>query len=305
MTILTVCNHKGGTGKTTTAIHLAAAWGLSGRRTLVVDLDPQGFLTRMMDVAEPPPEATVAAFFDPSADLTQIQFHELAGFDLIASSSTLTRRMRQLNKPTDVLWVREAIDELALDYDVVVFDTAAAVTVYSLNALVTGQHVVIPVLPEYQPVVGAEQTFQTAGLVRKKLNPSLQSRRFLFTQVDGRKRSHETYREYVRDKYGPHVLNSIIRTSASLSEAHEQGRTVFDGNPNTRGARDYANAADELWHRLHADPEDRARADDAAGASPPGDGTASGTPSPDAAADDPVHESLSDGSFPGSLLSSR
>lgn len=245
MDIISVCNHKGGTGKTTTAIHTAAALGLSGRRTLVVDLDPQGFLSRMMGVSAPPEAASSLAFFDFDIEVDDIIIQEMNGFDLVPSSTELTKRMRSLNKPTDVLWLKERLHE-RLDYDVVVIDTAAAVTVYSLNALVASQHVVIPVLPEYQSVVGAEQTYQTTELVRSKLNPKLKTIHFLFTQVDARKRIHYTYREYIRRKYEERVLNSVIRTSAALAESYENHTTVFDHDPYARGARDYANATDEL-----------------------------------------------------------
>ena len=250
MTVLSVCNHKGGTGKTTTVIHVAAALGLSGWRPLVIDLDPQGFLTRTMGVGEPDPEQSVVAFFDPDADLEQIEVREASGFDLIPSSDTLTRRMRDLNKPTDVLWVREALQRLDLAYDFVLLDTAAAVTVYSLNALVASQHVLIPVLPEYQSVVGAEQTHKTIQLVENKLNPLLETLHFLFTQVDARKRMHKTYREYVREKYGPEVLEHVIRTSTSLAKSQDGTTTIFDHDPNARGAIDYANATDELVGRI-------------------------------------------------------
>jgi len=250
MIVLSVCNHKGGTGKTTSVIHIAAALGLSGKRVLVLDLDPQGFLSRTLDVDEPPPEESVLALFDPNLDPRRIQARELSGFDLIPSTSRLTKFMRSLNKPTDVLWVRETIEALKPSYDAIMFDTAAAVTVYSLNALVASQHVVIPVLPEYQGVVGAEQTFQTTNLVRDRLNPNLQTRSMLFTQVDARKRIHQTYQQYIRRKYGNYAMDSIVRTSTSLAEAHDNGTTVFDHDPTTRGARDYANATDELLRRI-------------------------------------------------------
>jgi chromosome partitioning protein len=250
MIVLSVCNHKGGTGKTTSVIHLAAALGLSGKRVLVLDLDPQGFLSRTLDVDEPPVEESVLALFDPDLDPRNVQARSLSAFDLIPSTSRLTKYMRKLNKPTDVLWIRETLEALKPSYDAIVFDTAAAVTVYSLNALVASQHVVIPVLPEYQGVVGAEQTFQTTSLVRDRLNPNLQTRSFLFTNVDARKRIHQTYQQYIRRKYGNFAMESIIRTSTSLAEAHENGTTVFDHDPTARGARDYANATDELLRRV-------------------------------------------------------
>jgi chromosome partitioning protein len=265
MFVLSVCNHKGGTGKTTSAIHIAAALGLSGQSTLVIDLDPQGFLTRTMGIEEPAPESTVAALFDPSVGLESLQLRSVSGFDLLPSSSTLTRRMRDLNKPTDVLWVREALQRAELSYDVVLFDTAAAVTVYSLNALVASRRVLIPVLPEYQAVVGAEQTFQTTQLVEDKLNPRLASRHFLLTQVDARKRIHRTYQQYLRDKYGDLVLDNTVRTSTALAESREGGTTVFDHDSSARGARDYANVTDELLRRIRrarsAETDDPARAD--------------------------------------------
>ncbi|WP_103020939.1 ParA family protein [Salinibacter altiplanensis] len=268
MTVLSVCNHKGGTGKTTTTIHVAAALGLSGWRTLVIDLDPQGFLTHTMGIEEPPSEQSVAAFFAADADPARIPIQETAGFDLIPSSSTLTRRMRDLNKPTDVLWVREALRRLDLEYDLLLFDTAAAVTVYSLNALVASQHVLIPVLPEYQSVVGGEQTYQTTELVENKLNPRLDTRQFLFTQVDARKRIHKTYREYIRKKYGEAVMDAIIRTSTSLAKTRDGATTVFDHEPRSRGALDYANATDELTARLQAASEEAASETDRAAAAP-------------------------------------
>jgi chromosome partitioning protein len=112
--------------------------------------------------------------------------------------------------------------------------------------------VLIPVLPEYQPVVGGEQTYQTTQMVENKLNPLLETRSFLFTQVDGRKRMHRTYREYVREKYGDEVLENVIRTSTSLAKSRDDKTTVFDHDPNARGAVDYANATDELMSRIQA-----------------------------------------------------
>lgn len=255
MPTITVCNHKGGTGKTTTTIHVAAALGLSGHRVLVVDLDPQGFLTRMVGLEEPAAENSSAVLFGLDGAFDEVEVKKLGSFDLLPSSTVLTKKMRGLNKPTDVLWVKEAMQEVEA-YDVVLFDTAAAVTVYSLNALVASEHALIPVTPEYQPVVGAEQTYQTVEMIRTRLNPELRKPHFIFTQVDGRKRTHHRYRQYMRKSYRERVLDTMIRTSAALASSYNDGKTVFHHDPYSRGARDYANATDELWNRVTEEVND-------------------------------------------------
>ncbi|HEX9952686.1 MAG TPA: ParA family protein [Rubricoccaceae bacterium] len=253
MPVLTVCNHKGGTGKTTSSVHLAAALGHSGRRVLVVDLDPQGFLTRTMGLAEPPAEQSSLALLDATADLRGFPVQHASGFDVVGSSMGLTRALRTLTKPTDVMWLRETL-AAGHDYDDIVLDTAAALSVFTMNALVAADLVVIPVTPEYQPVVGAEQTWQTCGLVRARLNPRLREPRFLLTQVDARLTRHTRYAAYLREKYGDAVLGTPIRTSSSLATTTHDGRTVFDIRATLRGAVDYAAAAAEIEAVLAAPP---------------------------------------------------
>ncbi len=245
MITLTVCNHKGGTGKTTTSINLSAALALSGSKVLVVDLDPQGFLTRMMGQSEPDVSASSLVMFEQDLQ-SPPPILRLSTFDLIPSSPALSPALRRLTKPTDVLWAKEYIHSQLTGYDVVILDTAAAVTVYSLNALVASDLVIIPVLPEYQPVVGAEQTYQTIKMVQKSLNPGLTEAKFLFTMVDARKRNHHAYRGYLREKYGEDVMAGIVRTCTTLSVSSHDGRSVYDTNPHARGAIDYANIAEEV-----------------------------------------------------------
>lgn len=245
MPVLSICNHKGGTGKTTSAIHVAAAYGLSGKKVLLIDLDPQGFLTRLLGEEEPREEESSLALFDSSFHPDKLVLKPMKHFDLLPASYGMTKTARRLNNPMDVFWVKEALETME-DYDLIMLDTAAAMTVYSLNALVASDVTVIPVTPEYQPVVGAEQTYSTARLVRDKLNPKLEEPLFLLTQVDGRKRDHQSLAQYMRTTYKDQVLKTEIRTSASLAGSAEGGETVFDRELQTRGAFDYANAADEI-----------------------------------------------------------
>ncbi len=251
MAIIVVGNHKGGTGKTTTTLHMGAALSLTGKKTLLIDLDPQAFLTQALGREEAPPESSSLAFWMGARKLSDIPIQQVGKLHLIPASTKMTHALRKLNKPTDLLWIREVLEE-GHDFDFILLDTAAAVTVYSLSALVAAQHLLIPVTPEYQPVVGAEQTYQTWKMVREKLNPRLHPPLFLFTRVDARKRSHFAYRKYLRSKYGDLVMKSIIRTSTSLSHPIPDGQTAFDRDIHSRGAIDYANATEELLQTIQA-----------------------------------------------------
>ena len=250
MPVITICNHKGGTGKTTTVMHLAAALGLGGKRVLVVDLDPQCFLTQIMGASEPTPGLSALALITHDANLRTLPMVKVSGFDLLPATQDMTRAQKKLTGPMDSFWIKEAL-ATGHDYDVVIFDTAAALSVYTMNALVASDLVIVPVTPEYQPVVGAAQTWKTCQLVRKKLNPSLAEPLFLLTQVDGRKRDHAAYSQYIRATYAGRVMDSVVRTCATLADTTHDGRTVYDRDVVSRGARDYANAADELGRHFY------------------------------------------------------
>lgn len=245
MKVLTICSHKGGTGKTTTAVNLSSALGLTGHRTLLIDMDPQGFLTSMLGLQQRPQGGSCLMLFEQGISLEDIQYTRVGSIDVLPSSNMMTSKMRHLNKAIDVFYAKEAINR-PHDYDIIIFDTAAAVTVYSLNALVAADNVLIPVTPEYQPVMGAEQTVETARLVGDKLNPKLGLPYFVLTQVDARKRTHDKYKQYMRRKYGNQVLETEVRTCSSLANAYKGGATVFDIDLNSRGAHDYARLTDCL-----------------------------------------------------------
>jgi chromosome partitioning protein len=264
MTTLTICSHKGGTGKTTTAVNLAAALGLTGHRTLLIDLDPQGFLTSMLGLEQHAGPGTCLDLFESGADLRRIPLTRVGSVDVLPSSTMMTSRMRHLNKATDVFFIREALAR-GHDYDIVLFDTAAAITVYSLNALVASHGTLIPVTPEYQPVMGAEQTAETIRVIRDKLNPQLQPPFFVLTQVDARRRVHEKYRDYLRRQYPDQILPVEIRTCSSLANSYRGGATVFDLDLHSRGAQDYARLTDILLPLLFASSGDGATGEMVAG----------------------------------------
>ncbi len=245
MPIITVCNHKGGTGKTTTSMHLAAALNLVGYKTLVIDLDPQGYLTCMMDVKLSEVVHSSQNLFDSRINLADLDILELPSFDLLPCTDGMISHAQKLTSVTDMFLLKESLMGQAI-YNVIILDTAAAITVYVLNALVASDILMIPVTPELQSVHGAQQTWDTAKEIREKWNPGLKTAMFILTNVHGRKKVHRQYSKYMRDKYGSTVMDTQVRTCSSMAVACRDGRTVFETQILSRGARDYAAVADEL-----------------------------------------------------------
>ncbi len=245
MSIITVCNHKGGTGKTTTSIHIAAALHLMGYKTMIIDLDPQSFLTRMMDIWPSDTDSTVLDLFQSDSRLSDVKVLNLPSFDLLPCAGGLNHFSSKLTSASDMFWIRESLQDQRI-YDTIIIDTAAAVSVYALNAMIAANILIVPVVPEVQSVYGAEQTWNTAKEVRKKWNPGLNTAMFLLTNVDRRKKAHHQYSKYMRKTYQNQVMDTVIRTCASLARECKNGATVFERNIESRGAKDHAAVVDEL-----------------------------------------------------------
>lgn len=237
---------------------MAAALGLSGFKVLVIDLDPQCYLTRANGINEADETATASALFIPKVRFSDLTFIRRSGYDLLPGSVELTKLVRRMSRPTDVLWLREKLleDKNAVDYHFILVDTSAALTVLNINALVVSNLAIIPVAPEFQAVSGAEQTLSNVRHLRHRLRLSNPMCRFLITQFDKRKRTHREYTHYICKKYSKHVFDVHIRTNAPLSDARGDGATVFDVAPRSRGAVDYAAATDELVRWLNASTQD-------------------------------------------------
>lgn len=257
MPIITLCNHKGGTGKTTSTINVAAALGLIGYKTLVIDLDPQSFLSEMLNLPETKDENTSLALFGMYRSLGEMPVLKAKNFDVMPSTRTLTKLLRNLTRPTDVFWIKETI-ESGHDYDFVLIDTAAAVTSLTINALVATQQVVIPVIPEFQSIIGGEQTWQTCKMVKKSLNPMMDDPLFLISKYDGRRKIHAKFHHYLQRQYPERVLKSVIRTDTQLAEKSATGSSIFDVSPQGRGAMDFANMADALLQITRPHPQTQA-----------------------------------------------
>ena len=251
--IMTIANQKGGVGKTTTAVNLAASLSQHGNRVLVVDLDPQGNASTALDVDH---HVGVNSVYDALVDgrpmpeiVTEVQgmpglYCAPATIDLAGAEIELVPMVARENR------LSRSIDQLDKDsFDYVLIDCPPSLGLLTVNALVAGEEVLIPIQCEYYALEGLEQLLRTVELVRGHLNEKLKISTILLTMYDGRTRLATQVAEDVRSHFGDVVLSTIIPRSVRVSEAPSYGQSVITYDPASSGAVAYAEAARELAYR--------------------------------------------------------
>ena len=248
--IMTIANQKGGVGKTTTAVNLAASLAKHGSRVLVIDLDPQGNASTALDVDH---HIGVPSVYDvlvddrPMAEVVH-PVGEMPGLycvpatiDLAGAEIELVPVVARELRLTRAL---KAYDTSNLDY--VLVDCPPSLGLLTLNALVAAEEVLLPIQCEYYALEGVQQLLNTAELVRVNFNPGLHVSTVLLTMYDGRTRLASDVADDVRAHFGASVLSTIIPRSVRVSEAPSRGQSVITYDPASSGAIAYTEAAREL-----------------------------------------------------------
>jgi chromosome partitioning protein len=253
--VLTVANQKGGVGKTTSAVNLAAALAVHGLKTLVIDLDPQGNASTALNVdhrSGTPSvyevllgEVSVAdatAMSEQSPNLLCVPATiDLAGAEIeLVEMTSRESRLKEALSP-------EAIDEIGVDY--VFIDCPPSLGLLTVNAMVAAREVLIPIQCEYYALEGLGQLLSNIDLVQKHLNPALAVSTILLTMYDGRTKLADQVTAEVREHFGDVVLKTVIPRNVKVSEAPSYGQTVLAYDPGSRGAMSYVDAAKEIAER--------------------------------------------------------
>jgi chromosome partitioning protein len=248
--IMTIANQKGGVGKTTTAVNLAASLAQHGLRVLVIDLDPQGNASTALDVDH---HAGVPSVYDVLVDDRALAdvvrpAGEMPGLFCVPATIDLAGAEIELvpvvARELRLARALRAFDTSHLDY--VFVDCPPSLGLLTVNALVAAEEVLLPIQCEYYALEGVQQLLNTAELVRVNFNPGLHVSTVLLTMYDGRTRLASDVADDVRAHFGPSVLRTIIPRSVRVSEAPSRGQSVITYDPGSSGALAYTEAAKEL-----------------------------------------------------------
>jgi chromosome partitioning protein len=248
MTIVAVFNQKGGVGKTTTVLNLAAALARRGRQPVGIDLDPQAQFSLITGITAHSGDESIYSLFQRNRPLRELMRESASGISVIPSHVELSKvdalhgkGYNSINKLNTSLLTEKARAENTPW----IIDCSPLVGVLSLNAIFACDGVIVPISADYLSINGAFQIVKTLKALEQVLKRRV-NRRYLITRFDGRRSMAKEVLNMAQTEFGTDVCQTVISENVSLAESPALSKTVFEYAPNSRGARDYDALLDEL-----------------------------------------------------------
>ncbi|MCF6464451.1 ParA family protein [Clostridium sp. Cult2] len=250
--IITIFNQKGGVGKTTTVINLAAALGKLNKKILIVDVDPQGNATSGLGVDKNSLQLSVYDGLINGVSLKQIVKETTAeNVDIIPSNVDLAgAEIELINMKGRELALKRSLEEIEDNYDFVLIDCPPSLGLLSINGLSASHSVLVPIQCEYYALEGVSQLVDTIMLVKRSLNPELEIEGVVLSMFDGRTNLSIQVVDEVKKYFKGKVYTSIIPRNVRLAEAPSYGLSVIDYDSKSKGAEAYTELAEEFLYLL-------------------------------------------------------
>jgi chromosome partitioning protein len=251
LTVIAIANQKGGVGKTTTAINLAAALAMRGRKTLLVDLDPQGNSSITFVDVRALPKSMYEVLADDLPVTDVIVSSKLENLDLAPSRISLAKLEAKLVGEIDGHFkLKDKLESVRAKYDFIIIDTPPALGLITVNALVAATHLLVPVQSSYFALEGTDDLLETVEKIRARPNPELKLLGAVITLHDKRTTLSRDVQKAIFDVFGDRVFQTTISRSIRLEESPAHRESIFTFAPQSSGAYEYYRLCEEVIERV-------------------------------------------------------
>jgi chromosome partitioning protein len=250
--VISIANQKGGVGKTTTAINLAAGLAISGKKVLLIDLDPQANSSLTFLPHEIIDRSVYELLTEPDIGIDEVvRQTAIPELDILPSRINLAKFESKLIGEFDAPFrLKDRIDGASKKYDYVLIDTPPTLGLITVNALVASNYLIIPIQPSYFALEGTDDLLETVEKVKARPNPNLQVLGVVITLLDKRTTLAKDIQEQIRQVFGDKVFETVISKSVRLEESPAYKESIFTFAPNSSGAVEYSSLCKEVLSRV-------------------------------------------------------